>query len=138
MIYLDSNVFIFAALNNERLGDEARIILEKVERGEVIAASSSLTFDELVWIIKKNRTYEDAIAIGEALLDMPKLRLTEVNGDLLALALSLMKKYRLDPRDSIHAATSIKEKADLMISEDTDFDRVKEFRRQGIEKFKTP
>ena len=71
-------------------------------------------------------------------MDMPKLRLTEVNGDLLALALSLMKKYRLDPRDSIHAATSIKEKADLMISEDTDFDRVKEFRRQGIEKFKTP
>ena len=138
MIYLDSNVFIFAALNNEELGDEARTILEKVEKGEVIAASSSLSFDEVTWIIKRNRAYEDAITIGEALLNMPKLRLIGVNGDLLTLALSLMRKYSLDPRDSIHAATAIKERAGVMISEDTDFDRVKEFKRRGIERFRVP
>ena len=136
MIYIDSNVFIFAALNNEELGNSAKLILEKVENRSIEASTSSLTFDEVVWIVKKNRSFEDAVSIGEAFLVMEGLHLVDVNQDLLALAISIMKKYKTDPRDSIHAATAITQKADVIISEDMDFDKIMGIKRIGIMEFK--
>jgi predicted nucleic acid-binding protein len=63
---------------------------------------------------------------------MPRLKLVAVDGDLLAVALSIVRKYRLDPRDSIHAASAMSEGADTVVSTDRHFDRVKEFRRKNI------
>ncbi|WP_394335501.1 hypothetical protein [Picrophilus oshimae] len=62
---MDSNVFIFASLNNEELGNNARLILEAVQNRNVNAITSALTFDEIIWIIKKNRNFEDAISATE-------------------------------------------------------------------------
>lgn len=132
MVYIDASVFVFAALNTERMGDEARSLLRDVQTGKVEATSSALTFDELVWAVKKNRTSEDAIASGEAFLNMPRLKLVDVDGNLLAKALALMRKYQLDPRDSIHAASALIEEAEVIISTDKHFDRIKEIRRKSI------
>ena len=132
MLYIDSNVFIYAALNTEEIGEKARALLLKVQQGEEKASSSALTFDELVWAVKKYRTVEDAINAGEVFLNFPNLRLTLVDGELLALALNLIRKYRLDPRDSIHAATAILERAEAIVSTDTHFDKIKEIRRKPL------
>jgi len=132
MLYIDSNVFIYAALNTEEIGEKARALLLKVQQGEEQASSSALTFDELVWAVKKYRTVEDAINAGEVFLNFPNLRLTLVNGELLASALNLIRKYRLDPRDSIHAATAILERAEAIVSTDTHFDKIKEIRRKPL------
>ena len=132
MLYIDSNVFIYAALNTEEIGERARALLLKVQQGEEQASSSALTFDELVWAVKKYRTVEDAINAGEVFLNFPNLRLTLVNGELLASALNLIRKYRLDPRDSIHAATAILERAEAIVSTDTHFDKIKEIRRKPL------
>ncbi len=132
MLYLDANVFICAALNQEDLGDRARSLLRDVQRGKLHASSSALTFDELVWAVKKNRSLEDAVVAGGAFLDMPGLKIVEVNGDLLALALELIKRYRLDPRDSIHASSTLLEDAEAIVSTDEHFDKVKEIRRRTI------
>jgi len=132
MFYIDSNVFIYAALNTEEIGERARALLLKVQKGEEQASSSALTFDELVWAVKKYRTVEDAINAGEVFLNFPNLRLTLVNGELLASALNLIRKYRLDPRDSIHAATAILERAEAIVSTDTHFDKIKEIRRKPL------
>jgi predicted nucleic acid-binding protein len=96
------------------------------------AASSALSFDELVWAVKKHRAPEDSMAAGEAFLNMPGLKLVAVNGDLLASTLGVMRKYRLDPRDSIHVASALAEGAETIVSEDKHFDRVKQIRRTGI------
>ncbi|TLY15369.1 MAG: PIN domain-containing protein [Thaumarchaeota archaeon] len=111
---------------------EARSLLRDVQTGKLEATSSALTFDELVWAVKRNRTSEDAIASGEAFLNMPRLRLVDVDGNILARALALMRKYRLDPRDSIHAASALTEGAELIISTDKHFDKIREIRRRGI------
>ena len=132
MIYIDASVFVFAALNTEHVGEEARSLLRDVQTGKLEATSSALTFDELVWAVKRNRTSEDAIASGEAFLNMPRLRLVDVDGTILSRALALMRKYQLDPRDSIHAASALTEGAEVIISTDKHFDRIKEIRREGI------
>jgi len=132
MLYLDSNVFIYAALNTEEIGDRARALLKKVQHGEEQASSSALTFDELVWAVKKYRTVEDAIDAGEAFLNFPNLKLALVNGELLASALNLIRKYGLDPRDSIHAATAMLERAEAIVSTDAHLDKIKEIHRRPL------
>lgn len=132
MLYIDSNIFIYATLNTEDEGNRARTLLRKIQNGTEPAATSALTFDELVWTVKKHRNIEDAISAGEAFLNFPNLTLIPVNGELLSSALNLIKKYNLDPRDAIHAATAITEKAKAMVSTDTHFDRIKELKRKPL------
>lgn len=69
--YLDSNVFIYAALNQEDIGDRARSLLKEVQEGKQPASTSALTFDELVWAVKKHRDLEEAVIAGEAFLGLP-------------------------------------------------------------------
>jgi predicted nucleic acid-binding protein len=75
---------------------------------------------------------EDAVSAGEALLNFPNLKLVVVNGDLLVSALNLIKKYNLDPRDAIHAATALMEKANTFVSTDSHFDRITELKRKPL------
>ncbi len=132
MIYLDANVFISANLDLGKEGEDARSLLRRVQSGRVRAASSALTFDEIVWIVKKNRTAEASVLAGEAFLNMPGLELIAVDGDLLAEALSVMRRYHLDPRDSIHAASAMNGGADAIVSADRHFDKVKEVGRKEV------
>ena len=64
MIYIDASVFVFAALNTKNAGDEARSLLRDVQTGKLEATSSALTFDELVWAVKRNRTSEVQSPLG--------------------------------------------------------------------------
>ncbi len=132
MFYLDANVFVYAALNRQAIGERARSLLREAQQGKLQAASSALTFDELVWAVKRYRSLDDAVDAGQAFLNMPGLKLIDVTGELLSSALELMRGYRLDPRDSIHAASALRENAETIISSDEHFDRVKKIRRRTI------
>ena len=130
MLYLDSNVFIYAALSVDEIGEKARALLRKVQRGEEQASSSMLTFDELVWAVKKYRSMSEAIAAGEAFLNMPRLTIISVDEAVIRSALDIMRRYELDPRDSIHAASALLSKAETIISMDPHFDKIKELPRK--------
>jgi hypothetical protein len=132
MLYLDSGVFIYAALSREAVGGRARQLLQKVRDGHEEAGSCSLTFDELVWVVQKHRTRGDAISAGQAFLAMPNLRILSVEQDSLFSALALMGRYTLDPRDAIHVSTAIAGGCSAIVSSDTHFDRVKEIVRKPI------
>ncbi len=132
MLYIDSNVFLYAVLNQERIGTRARALLEEVQRGKESAYSSALTFDEIVWVVKQHRSREDAISAGEAFLNFPNLKIVPVDGDLLSQALEIIRRYELDPRDSIHAASAISENVRTIVSTDQHFDRIAGLHRKPI------
>ena len=131
-LYLDSNVFIYATLNNEECGRKARALLERIRRGDNQGLTSALTIDEIIWSVKKHRNFEDALDAGGAFLNFPNLDLIPVTDELVASAMTLMKNYHIDPRDAIHAATAIKTKAECIVSTDQHFDRVKELTRKPL------
>jgi len=130
MIYLDSNVFIYACLSLDETGERSRDLLRSVEIGNVEAASSTLSFDEIVWAVKKYRTMDQAIAAGDAFINMPRLILISVDETVIRSAVDLMRRYEFDPRDSIHAASAIQCRAEALISRDLHFDRLKELPRR--------
>jgi len=132
MIYLDSNVFIYACLNSDDVGEKSRTLLRSVENGSLDASTSALSFDEITWAVKKYRDIDRAVSAGEAFINMSRLNLISADETVLRSSLDLMKRYALDPRDSIHAASAILFKADALISTDPHFNRLKELPRKQL------
>jgi predicted nucleic acid-binding protein len=132
VLYLDANIFIFAALNTELEGAKAVELLMKIEQGEEIAVTSALTFDEVFWEVKKGRGMEMAIETAEAMLNLQNLEIIPADKQIASAALELIRKYHLAPRDAIHAATAIGEKVDWLVSTDEHFDKVKELKRRKL------
>ena len=131
MLYLDANVFIYAAINTEEIGEKARTLLQKIQQGEEQAATSALTFDEVFWSIKKRKP-ELASETCQALLNFPNLEIIPVNRELALAALEIINECNLAPRDAIHAATAISEKLDCIVSTDPHFDKIKELKRKPL------
>jgi uncharacterized protein len=126
VLYLDANIFIFAALNNEELGNRAVSLLEKIQMGQERAVTSALTFDEVFWEVKKNRGREKALETAEAMLNFPNLEIVAADKTVVHSAIELLRKYNLAPRDALHAATAISEKVESIITEDSHFSKIKE------------
>jgi predicted nucleic acid-binding protein len=132
MLYLDAGVFIYAALSRDAIGKRARSLLEKVRDGREEAASCALAFDEVIWVVGKHRSREDAITAAAAFLGLPNLKLLPVNQDSVFSALTLMRRYFLDPRDAIHVSTAIVNRCSAIVSADAHFDYVTEIPRKPI------
>jgi len=135
MQYVDSNVFLYSALYSPDLepkAKKAKEILQKIENKELSAATSTLTWDEVVWVATKLLGRTDGIAQGQKLLGFPNLEFINVDEGIIVQAQSLMDKYKLSPRDSIHVTSALSRKATIIISDDEDFDQVKEIKRTPL------
>ncbi|MGO8805434.1 MAG: type II toxin-antitoxin system VapC family toxin [Candidatus Bathyarchaeia archaeon] len=132
MQYLDSNVFLYSALyspTSEPKAKRAKEMLQKIENGEITAATSTLTWDEVVWVATKLLGRADGIAQGQKLLGFPNIEFINVDEGIIAQAQALMAKYKLSPRDSIHVASALSKKTKTIVSDDEDFDQIKEIKR---------
>ncbi len=133
MIYLDANVFLYSVTDHDsRKGIAARNILTKLAKGELEAMTSSLTWDELIWGIKKYFDTERAILEGKRFLEFPNIKIISADANVLYFAQKLIEIYRIDPRDSIHAATAIIKNVTQFVSDDSDFDKIKEIKRMPL------
>lgn len=132
MQYVDSNVFIYPILpdrERRKRADPAKEILIKIAEGSLPAATASLTWDEVVWIARKNLGPHKAVVEGRNLLEFPNLILLNVGESVLNRAQEFVSKYELKPRDAIHAACCVENMIKEIISDDADFDVVKEVKR---------
>jgi predicted nucleic acid-binding protein len=75
----------------------------------------------------------DGIAQGQKLLGFPNLEFINVDEGVLTQAQTLMSKYKLSPRDSIHAASALGRRIKTVISDDEDFDQIKEIKRNPLQ-----
>jgi uncharacterized protein len=135
MPYIDSNVFIYSILYAEEQEPKVkyvRQILQSVEKGELLAYTSTLTWDEVVWIVRKEMGRDEAISQGQKLLGFSNLHWINADENILSHAQALMSKYNLHPRDSIHVASALNKKINVIISDDSDIDRVKEIKRTPL------
>jgi uncharacterized protein len=132
VLYLDANIFVYAALNTEEYGSRALSLLKKIQQGEEQAITSALTFDESFWAVKKSSGIEKAIEAGEVLLNFPNLDIISTDRELISSALQLTKECNLNPRNAIHAATAIDKRADVFISTDPHFDKLKRLKRKTL------
>ena len=135
MAYIDSNVFIYPVLYTEDVEPKvkrAKEILLSIEKGELLAYTSTLTWDEIVWVISRTMGRTEGISQGQKLLGFLNLKFINVDETIIGQAQALMSKYNLSPRDSIHVAAAIDRKIKIIISDDQDTDIVKEIKRMPL------
>ncbi|MDD3793113.1 MAG: type II toxin-antitoxin system VapC family toxin [Candidatus Bathyarchaeota archaeon] len=132
MPYLDSNVFIYPVLYNlesEPKAQKAQDILFSVEAGELEAYTSTLTWDEVVWVVSKTMGRSEAVNVGKKLLGFPNLKLIDVDALVVCSAQRLIEKNKINPRDAIHVACALEKKITDIISDDSELDVIKEIHR---------
>ncbi len=134
--YIDANVFIFAYCNDELLGTKCREIINLIVNNKIKAFTSVLTFDEFFYQVKKIKGYESALSSAELFLNLRNLNFVDVNINMINYSYSLLKIYSLNPRDAIHLACALSENVSNIISNDKDFDKIKEIKRLDIKDFK--
>ena len=132
MPYLDSNVFIYPVLYNlesEPNAQKAQDILFSVEAGELEAYTSTLTWDEVVWVVSKTMGRSEAVNVGKKLLGFPNLKFIDVDALVVCSAQRLIEKNKINPRDAIHVACALEKKITDIISDDSELDVIKEIHR---------
>jgi len=123
LVYLDANIFVFAALAKDALGDASRRILANL-RG-LDAKTCCLTIDELAWVVLRRVDNATAVKACKAVLALRDLDIVSVEyGDAWNMVES-MEKIGLRPRDAVHLAVMKRLGEKTIITEDTHFEAAK-------------
>lgn len=126
LFYIDTTVFVYAFVNQDVLGDKSRKILDNIARGKITAVTSYITFDELFWALSKQFPRDTTLEYTKNFLQLPNLNFIVLNADIINQTHELLTTYQLHPRDAIHAVSAVVAGASSIISEDTDFQNIKE------------
>jgi len=136
MVYLDSNVFVYAVTHDPAKNSKARSairVLREVEENTVHGVTSLLTWDEIGWVVWKLKGPDAGVATAAAFMKLRNLSLSTVNLAVMLRAQELIERYRgLKPRDSIHVATALLAGEREIISDDSDLDVVRVIKRVGL------
>jgi len=129
MVYLDANFFAIALLDQTTKGHKAREIQKEIIEGRLVAFTSSLSLDEVMWVLVKNKKEHLIRQVIEDIYATPNLEVREVSSLIPLEALEFMEKYKLKPRDAFHAAIMKQFQIKEIVSDDSDFDRIKVIKR---------
>jgi predicted nucleic acid-binding protein len=133
-VYFDSNIFIFAAIDNGKLGNNCREIMKLINEQRIPAAANYMVIDEVLWVLKKNIGKEDTINIVKTILSMP-IKWIDMDEQIVIETIGVFEETTLDPRDSVYIASMKKVGLTTMISEDSDFDKLKGIVRKNASQF---
>jgi len=132
LLYIDSNVFVYPVIYDPEVIGEAKKskdFLLKIALGKVEAYTATVTWDEVAWVVRKVFGFEFSADESKKFLSFPNLRLLGVKKSTVFRAQELVEKYRMKPRDAIHAAVALENKITTIVSYDKDFDEMNEIRR---------
>lgn len=145
-IFVDANIYLFNALDDQRYGEASTQFLEKIEQGEIKAVTNVLVLNEVafkilmaelsnysekfnIWIAKKLLKSEEMAAnaykpVKEYLTYLKELECLEIIEITPRIAFSsvvLGQRYGLLPSDSFHLATMKEFGTTFIVTDDADF-----------------
>ena len=125
--YIDSNIFLYPIIYEETIEGvlEAKSYLLQIAKGELNACTASLTWDEIVWVVRKYIDPDTSKIKGEQFLIFPHLKILDVDFNIIQKAHELLEVFHIKPRDAIHAASALNYNCTDIISDDQDFEKVK-------------
>jgi len=132
-IYLDTNAFIYSAIDETTIGEKSTELISKIKEGKYKAYTATLTIDEFLWRVKKEVGKEKAIKAVEIFQTLANLTLISVDMEVITKAIEIFKTTSLDPRDAIHLAAMKQKNITTIYSTDSDFDKIEDIKRINLE-----
>ena len=135
MVYLDANLFVIAEVDIGAKGEEARSIIKTMIDKKFDGLTSVLTVDEVVWNIRKICNVEISVNVGKNMFELQNLKLVDAYSSTVLKSFEFTEKYGLKPMDAIHVATMLENGVKEIVSEDSDFKKVKEIIAYSFSEF---
>jgi predicted nucleic acid-binding protein len=129
VIFLDTNVFLFAAGAEHPLRDASQQILRRVAQGEIAATTSTEVVQEILYVLMRRglTTAAQQLARNAILLFPDLLPVTRAD---MAVACDLLERYPgIQVRDAVHAATMLNNGITAIVSADGHFDEIQDVHR---------
>ena len=118
LIFLDTNIWIYAYENDPVFGASAQRFLQSLRYGNFRMASSLFVLSELpVLPTRKNNAF--ALASYKRLFSSPQLTLLPYAEPSAQIYAQLRASQRLKPLDALHLATAAAARVDLFVTQDT-------------------
>ena len=127
MIYLDSNIFIYAAVGDSKYSKRCELILQSIESKKLSAITSLLTLCEVQHKLSKFIGKAESMRAMEAILSYP-IEFRNMDMAVLNEAFFKIQYLNLKIFDAIHLATAKIYGAESICSYDRDFD-IEEIKR---------
>lgn len=125
-IFIDVNVFMYAAGKPHPYKDPCVQILADVENGLLSAVVNTEIFQELLYRYYHIKLAEKGVELCRQILQLP-VKILPINEEDIRLAIDLFESHQnkdLKPRDGIHAVTMKSNDIHKIISADKDFDSI--------------
>lgn len=125
-IFLDANIFMYAAGKPHAYKQPCQQILQAVETKQLPAATNVEVLQEMLYRYYHLKVLDKGIQLCHYILEYPLTVLPVTPADL-SLALDLLSSNKtsgLQPRDAIHAATMRNNNIGKILSADKHFDRI--------------
>ncbi len=123
IIFLDTNIFMYAAGASHPYKEPCVRILSDIESGALVAAINTEVFQELLYRYSHIKLADKGVRLCREILNYSLTILPVTEADI-RLAIELFDAHRakgLGPRDAIHAATMQNNDISRLMSTDTDF-----------------
>ncbi len=115
LMLIDTHVIVWLALADRRLGNKARLVLDKALLNREDIAASAVSFWEIAMLFGKGRLEIDPTATRAAAL-RSGIREIPLNG-AIAIRAAELAKFHGDPADRFIVATALAEEATLMTAD---------------------
>lgn len=127
-IAVDSMCFIYYLEAAPRYGPLMKSIFSAITSGKISAVTSVITMAEVMTTSSNAKTDKDRAYFRQQLLTMKNLSFQDVDLKLAEQAAVLRSCYRLKLGDAVQLATAIHSGAQLFVTNDVIFRRVKELK----------
>ncbi|MBI4162745.1 MAG: type II toxin-antitoxin system VapC family toxin [Candidatus Aenigmarchaeota archaeon] len=130
MMYIDTNIFVYAIENHPKYGVSCKKILEDVENKKIDVACSTLVLTELINVLVKiKKVAGDKLNVKESISAVLSLPINWTDMSIFIIENAASYKYNVSGADYIHIATMEMNSISKIISADGDFDKVDNVKR---------
>lgn len=125
-IFLDANIFMYAAGKPHAYKSPCQQILQAVELAQLPAATNAEVLQELLYRYHHLHLLDKGVQLCRYILDYPLMVLPVTPADISSALdlLSQNKDAALPPRDAIHAATMQNNSITRILTADKHFDQI--------------
>jgi predicted nucleic acid-binding protein len=129
MVFLDANVFLYAAGGSDPYREPCRRVLRNVEDGSLPSNTSVEVVQELLYVLWRRGLAEKGIRLARDVIALFPELLPQTRDDLGDACGLLSRNPGLTPRDAVHVATMRRHGIDTIVSADSHFDGIQGIRR---------
>ncbi len=125
MIFLDTNIFMYAA-GSEHPNKEASVkLLEQVVIGDIEAATSVEVIQEILHRYTHIGRKESGLKLATYVMEIVPI-IYDIERQDIEKSMELLRKYTINSRDAIHAAVALNRKIPIICTYDSHFKAIEE------------